>query len=207
VSKQGQYQNQGTDHDHHPHPRPSFTRLLWPLSHHSQHRETSMSLKKYLNDCPYWVFVVYQKSQEAHRGQTRRGGEPYFNHCEDAAERVLEKGLLENWDTGTLGLRVALALAHDTAEDTSIDIYMWKDILEKANAYCRGDILDNFLTGLSALTKYDGQDYQAYLEGVKKHDDALIVKFKDIASNLYDKPTLKQMEKYSKALSFLVSKE
>lgn len=53
-------------------------------------------------------------SKNAHKGQKRQNGEPYFNHCVSAASSVSEWGLDE--------VSVAAALLHDVSEDTQIPI-------------------------------------------------------------------------------------
>jgi len=55
------------------------------------------------------------------------------------------------------------------------------------------------------LTKGEGQNYDEYLYYVKSNELAKRVKIADILSNLADDPTDKQIVKYAKALTYLMS--
>ena len=56
----------------------------------------------------------FKFAENAHRGQKRKSGEPYFNHCYETALKTAEWRL----DAET----VAAALLHDVAEDTSFTL-------------------------------------------------------------------------------------
>src|SRR5271170_580738 len=60
------------------------------------------------------VARAFAFSQEAHKAQQRRSGEPYFNHALATAE------ILHTWhlDDAT----IAAGLLHDTVEDTSVPL-------------------------------------------------------------------------------------
>jgi GTP pyrophosphokinase len=53
---------------------------------------------------------AYDFGKQAHAGQKRKNGEPYFSHCVAAAESIAEWGLDET--------TIAAALLHDVVEDT-----------------------------------------------------------------------------------------
>ncbi|WP_290778610.1 HD domain-containing protein [Hoeflea sp.] len=70
---------------------------------------------------------------QIHRGQTRRGGEPYFDHLIEVEE--LCRQLLERNQFGLQGEDnrfdiLATALLHDSIEDTATD---YEDVLRVAN--------------------------------------------------------------------------
>ena len=126
----------------------------------------------------------------AHNGQFRRDGRtPYINHPKDVASRVFKA--YKN-DAFVVNL-MAVAYLHDVLEDTHIDSYVLR---------LQG-IQERIICAVETLTKKPGDDYNEYLKRVK--DDVLsqIVKIADMESNLADKPTQKQIEKYTKGLEFL----
>src|SRR3546814_16701565 len=57
---------------------------------------------------------AYVASAEAHRGQSRRSGEPYIPHPLAVARIVADLGLDD--------ITVAAALLHDAVEDTGLDL-------------------------------------------------------------------------------------
>src|SRR3546814_6757448 len=57
---------------------------------------------------------AYVASAEAHRGQSRRSGEPYIQHPLAVARIVADLGLDD--------ITVAAALLHDAVEDTGLDL-------------------------------------------------------------------------------------
>lgn len=57
---------------------------------------------------------AYQLAEQAHEGQTRKSGEPYFSHCVAVAQILTEMRLDAE--------AIAAALLHDVAEDTPVTI-------------------------------------------------------------------------------------
>lgn len=126
-------------------------------------------------------------SAQAHKGQFRKDGTtPYYSHIMAVVTRLTE----ETADEDTL----AVALLHDTLED--------------APSFTAGrlrnlGIPDNIIEAVEAITKQDGEKYEAYLERVKANPLASKVKIADMLCNLADTPSEKQKAKYAKGLKAL----
>lgn len=129
------------------------------------------------------LMIAELVAQKAHDGQFRRDGKtPYINHIKDVVSRV------ESED------EKIVAWLHDTVEDTEVTF----DDLAGLG------LSPIVLEAIIAMTKPDGGvSYIEYLKGVKASPLATRVKLADIASNMSDKPTDHQIQKYTKALEFL----
>ena len=128
-----------------------------------------------------WARSAQLFATKYHHGQFRRDGiTPYIQHPA-AVAASFESDYCQ-----------AVSWLHDVLEDTNADI---------------GDLAacfpDEIVDAVMAITKRDGQDYQQYLEQVAANPLAKAVKIADIKHNLSDYPTVKQIEKYTKALRFL----
>ena len=79
-----------------------------------------------------FIWDAYNYSTEAHKGQLRRSGEPYFTHC--SAVGII----LSQWkmDANT----IAAGLMHDVIEDTDAS---------------RKDMVDNFGEEIAELEKLE----------------------------------------------------
>lgn len=122
----------------------------------------------------------------AHNGQYRRDGTtPYIKHPMAVADRVIKYGYEY----------VCVAYLHDVLEDTNVTY----DIL------IENGIPENIVKAVEILTKGEDQNYDEYLYYVKSNEVAKRVKIADILSNLADDPTDKQIIKYAKALTYLMS--
>ena len=60
-----------------------------------------------------FIWNAYRFSQDAHKGQTRRSGKPYFTHCASVGVTLSQW----NMDSDT----IAAGLLHDVIEDTEIE--------------------------------------------------------------------------------------
>ena len=79
-----------------------FITILNELSKHEKISEETESL----------LWKAYVFGENAHEGQKRRSGEPYFNHCASVG------GILASWN---LDVNTIIAgLLHDTVEDTDV---------------------------------------------------------------------------------------
>ena len=59
------------------------------------------------------IYKAYEISKEAHKGQLRRSGEPYFNHCIDVAYNLTKWNM--NSDV------IIAGILHDVLEDTNLN--------------------------------------------------------------------------------------
>ena len=82
------------------------------------------------------VVRAYHIAEEAHRGQKRRSGEPYINHC--LAVGVILAEMKVPTDV------VAAGLLHDTVEDTSVTL---SDLRREF-----GDTIKNLVDGVTKLS-------------------------------------------------------
>jgi hypothetical protein len=120
----------------------------------------------------------------AHTGHFRRDGfTPYIKHVEAVVSRVAGDLVAE-----------AVAWLHDLIEDTGLTVDDLRDLG-----------ISEYLVELTvAMTRTPDVPYGVYLAGIKNNPITKKVKIADILSNLADKPTDKQIVKYSKALLFLM---
>ena len=133
---------------------------------------------------------AYKIAKRAHLGQVDKAGEDYIKHPEKVASFV--KADEEK----------AVAYLHDVIEDTELtleDLYEYgfsKEILE----------------AVDIITKKRGEDYQSYLNSVKKNKLARAVKLADLRHNSdltrfteVTEKDIKRKEKYQKAIDSLNS--
>lgn len=119
-------------------------------------------------------------ARNAHRGQLRNNGQPYFTHPKRVADAV------------NTNFQKVCALLHDVVEDTDITIY---DIYKEFGRPVAETVL--------WLTRDKKEDYQDYIEGICGDKDAVAIKIADILDNLGDNPSQKAIEKSLKALPVL----
>ena len=125
---------------------------------------------------------------EAHRGQFDKAGIDYIEHPIYVASQV---------DTEE---EKAVALLHDVIEDSPVS----------AEELLQAGLPETVVTAVQVLTKEKEQDYQTYLETVKKNPLARVVKLADLKhnSNLSRLSSItekdrERLKKYKKAIDFL----
>jgi len=124
-------------------------------------------------------------AKEAHSGQFRRDGTtPYILHPQAVVSRVAGDLFAE-----------AVAWLHDVLEDTPVTVEMLRS----------QQIPEEVIEAVSMLTKPDGVDYEQYLQAIKSNPLAKKVKIADMLSNLSDQPSEKQMLKYARGLTILLT--
>lgn len=133
---------------------------------------------------------AYEIAKKAHLGQVDKAGEDYIKHPEKVASFVKTDE------------EKAVAYLHDVIEDTELtleDLYEYgfsKEVLE----------------AVDIITKKGGENYQSYLNSVKKNKLARAVKLADLRHNSdltrlteVTEKDIKRKEKYQKAIDFLNS--
>lgn len=102
------------------------------------------SIQEINEDDKELVKKAYEFAREAHRGQKRNSGEPYFNHLYKTALNLAELGMS--------GVTISAGLLHDTIEDVGIP----GEVLEKEF----GEEIRFIIEGVTKLGKvrYHGAD-------------------------------------------------
>jgi guanosine-3',5'-bis(diphosphate) 3'-pyrophosphohydrolase len=139
-----------------------------------------MSLKEYLKLNPQSpIAAAGRLSEEAHKGQKRLTGEPYFTHPLAVAE------ILWNWKLDET--TIVAGLLHDTVEDTTLTLEDIKQKFGESAAF-----LVNGMTKLSRI-KYRGSE-EDQAENLRKMILALSqdlrVVFIKLADRLHNMRTL-----------------
>ena len=133
---------------------------------------------------------AYEIAKRAHLGQVDKAGEDYIKHPQKVASFVKSDE------------EKAVAYLHDVIEDTELT-------LEDLHEY---EFSKEVIEAVDIITKKKGEDYQSYLNSVKKNKLARAVKLADLRHNsdltrltkVTDKD-IERKEKYQKALDFLNS--
>ena len=133
---------------------------------------------------------AYKIAKKAHLGQVDKAGEDYIKHPQKVASFVKTDE------------EKAVAYLHDVIEDTELT-------LENLYEY---DFSKEVIEAVDIITKKRGEDYQSYLNSVKKNKLARAVKLADLRhnSNLtrltkVTEKDIERKEKYQKAINFLNS--
>ena len=133
---------------------------------------------------------AYKIAEKAHLGQVDKAGEDYIKHPEKVASFVKTDE------------EKAVAYLHDVIEDTELTL---EDLYEY-------DFSKEILEAVDVITKKRGEDYQSYLNSVKKNKLARAVKLADLRHNSdltrltkVTEKDIERKEKYQKAINFLNS--
>lgn len=134
------------------------------------------------------VDLALSIATQAHEGQLDKAGVDYIEHPIYVASQV---------DTEE---EKAVALLHDVIEDSPVS----------AEELLQAGLPETVVTAVQVLTKEKEQDYQTYLETVKKNPLARVVKLADLKhnSNLSRLSSItekdrERLKKYKKAIDFL----
>ena len=133
---------------------------------------------------------AYEVAKRAHLGQVDKAGEDYIKHPQKVASFVKSDE------------EKAVAYLHDVIEDTELT-------LEDLHEY---EFSKEVIEAVDIITKKRGEDYQSYLNSVKKNKLARAVKLADLRHNLdltrltkVTEKDIERKEKYQKAIDFLNS--
>ena len=134
------------------------------------------------------VDLALSIARKAHEGQLDKAGVDYIEHPIYVASQV---------DTEE---EKAVALLHDVIEDSPVS----------AEELLQAGLPETVVTAVQVLTKKKEQDYQTYLETVKKNPLARVVKLADLKHNSdlsrlssITEKDKERLKKYKKAIDFL----
>ena len=134
------------------------------------------------------VDLALSIARKAHEGQLDKAGVDYIEHPIYVASQV---------DTEE---EKAVALLHDVIEDSPVS----------AEGLLQAGLPETVVTAVQVLTKKKEQDYQTYLETVKKNPLARVVKLANLKHNSdlsrlssITEKDRERLKKYKKAIDFL----
>ena len=134
------------------------------------------------------VDLALSIARKAHEGQLDKAGVDYIEHPIYVASQV---------DTEE---EKAVALLHDVIEDSPVS----------AEELLQAGLPETVVTAVQILTKKKEQDYQTYLETVKKNPLVRVVKLADLKHNSdlsrlssITEKDKERLKKYKKAIDFL----
>lgn len=150
-------------------------------------------------------------AKNKHRNQTDKAGVDYFSGHLTTVATVVEQTVKNNSGHSPLAYKssdyVMAAYLHDSIEDTDLTLTDLKQTI----------IPHQVINAVDALTRRKGEPYFDYIERVKTHQVALVVKLADLTHNLdhsrfktsHDPDTEKTAQslkkRYTKAVSILGS--
>ena len=133
---------------------------------------------------------AYEIAKRAYLGQVDKAGKDYIKHPQKVASFVKSDE------------EKAVAYLHDVIEDTELT-------LEDLHEY---EFSKEVIEAVDIITKKKGEDYQSYLNSVKKNKLARAVKLADLRHNSdltrltkVTEKDIERKEKYQKAIDFLNS--
>jgi GTP pyrophosphokinase len=139
-----------------------------------------------------FLWKAYKYAREAHRGQKRKSGEPYFEHPYNTALILSEM----NMDVVT----VASGILHDVIEDTNISFQDISEIISPEVAKLVEGVTK--ISGIKFKTREDKQadNFRKMLLNVAKDIRVLIIKFADRLHNMRTISSLNKMKQRRIAL-------
>ena len=163
-----------------------FLKLLESLKTHQELDQQTFDL----------VYDAYCFGQKSHKGQKRKSGEPYFNHCVAVATILADWGMDKNI--------VISGLLHDTIEDTNVT----KEIIQ--NRYG-----DDVLFLVESVTKLDDIKFNSRIHKKAENFMKMFISFANdiraiiikLADRLHNLRTISFLSKIKQRRLALESKE
>ena len=142
--------------------------------------DLSTFLQKVKKNNPQGNISLIEKSflfsQEAHRGQSRKSGDPYFEHCLQVGLILAEQGM----DSTT----IAAGLLHDVVEDVDLKV----ERIRKEFGEEIADLVDGVtkISGLAFRSKQErqAQNYRKMILSMAKDIRVIMIKFADRLHNM-----------------------
>ncbi|MHA3915721.1 RelA/SpoT family protein [Halovulum sp. GXIMD14793] len=131
---------------------------------------------------------AYAYGDEAHRGQVRRSGEPYFTHPVDVAAILTEQRLDD--------ASIVTALLHDTIEDTGSTYDAISDRFGEEIAQLVDGVTKLTNLQLTSSETQQAENFRKLLMAMSKDVRVLLVK---LADRLHNMRTIKHMPKAKQA--------
>lgn len=134
-----------------------------------------------------------------------KAGRPYIMHLERVAISAPGMARIGDWPKNGLDKESIRAVAwlHDILEDCP----------DWSGKHIRQLFGDEIANAVSAITKWDGQTYQQYIENVKSNEFARIVKLADLRDNMdisrlpeLTEKDIERLKKYHAAFLYLQDK-
>lgn len=140
-----------------------------------------------------WILVkrAYEIAQEAHKNDTRDGGNPYMDHIDAVLENtlaILEANYKELFiHRGNFNIFLAVAILHDVFEDHP-DFYSLIYLEKLLMGVCDGCTAVYIVRILDDLSKRKKgvEAYQDYVKRVCKTEEGMVVKLADLKDNSKD---------------------
>ncbi len=142
------------------------------------------------------VWEAYQLSEESHKNQIRKSGEPYFTHCQSVGK------ILADWNIDVE--TIVAGLLHDVIEDTSISK---SDIVNQFNQDI-GNLVEGVtkLSGIKFNSKKQEQaeNFMKMFISMAKDIRVILIKFAD---RLHNMSTIEHLSKQKQERIALETKE
>jgi (p)ppGpp synthase/HD superfamily hydrolase len=133
----------------------------------------------------------------AHKGQYRKGGQPYFMHLASVAKRVSDYCDRGEFQQGDKDL-IQVAYLHDYLEDVEFT----HGTIEKLKI---AGFHDSVITAVIAITKAQNESVEDYYARVADNPLARTVKIFDMIDNISDQPSDAAWKRYAWGLNFLLN--
>lgn len=142
------------------------------------------------------VYLAYNLSEKAHKGQFRDSGDPYFSHPREVAENVLDM-IKPTAITPAIVNLVCASLLHDTVEDCG---KLSIEVIQELIGHEVGIIVDGVSKLRSAKPKdeRDRENLQHFAQKGHFHPEVFVIKLADRLHNMRTIDGIKDPERRQK---------